>query len=83
MNLCLHTETHARLKKKSRDVVKFMSDFLSAGHDSCLSYLNGAMYSLFMDADIRKEAKHGHLDSKISEKSKVNHRLSSLQCESL
>lgn len=72
MNLCLHSETHARLKKKSRDLVKFLSDFLSADHDSCLSYVNGAMYSLFMDSDIRKEAKHGSLDSKISDKARVS-----------
>ncbi|KRT83053.1 hypothetical protein AMK59_3730, partial [Oryctes borbonicus] len=70
MNLCLHNEAIVRIKKKARDVIHFVSDFLSNDlDDSCLSYINGAMYSLFMDPDIRKEARHAHLDTKLADKS--------------
>ena len=56
MNLCLHDKTRSDLLNMSAEVVYMLNDFIKSSHTHCLSYINGVMYSLFIEDDIRIKA---------------------------
>lgn len=71
MNLCLHKEAQNRCALLLPTVIELMIQLLDSKYTPCLLYVNGSIYSLFMNQNILNYAKNVGIANLIKIRSKV------------